>query len=303
MKNKLLQRQIRKFFAEADQLPDNLAGLFKIIGESYDHYEKDREMLERSIDISSSEMIELNNKLRKESDELKKANMELDKFVYSVSHDLRAPLKSMTGIVEITGEMSDDPIVHEHLEMLKSSISKLDTFIIDMLDCARNARADIKKEEIDFNEMLNDITNNLKHMSDNHREVSIDVNVVNNQKPFYSDKGRINVLLSNLISNAIRYQNPEISEPFVKIKVDTSDKEVNIIINDNGIGISNELHEKIFEMFYRVTENSVGSGLGLYLVKETVDKLQGEISVESKPGLGTKFSLNIPNLYSQQFPN
>lgn len=235
-------------------------------------------------------------------EELKKANLELDKFVYSVSHDLRAPLKSMSGIVEITAEISDDSMVHEHMGMLKSSISKLDAFIIDMLDSARNARADIKKEEINFSEMLNDITNNLKHMSDNHRMVIIEVNV-NDHKPYYSDKGRINVLLSNLISNAIRYQNPEISEPFVKIIVDTSDKEANIVINDNGIGISDELHDKIFEMFYRVTENSVGTGLGLYLVKETVDKLQGQICVESKPGIGTKFSLNIPNLYSQQNQN
>ncbi len=234
----------------------------------------------------------------KQKEELKKANAELDKFVYSVSHDLRAPLKSMAGVVEITEEISEDPMVQEHMGMLKSSISKLDNFITEMLDYSRNARAEVRKEEINFKQILDDITANLQHMSDNHRKVDISVKV-NSPKPFSSDKARINAVLSNLVSNAIRYQNPSVAEPFVNIEVNTDDAAATIMVQDNGIGISKELHQKIFEMFYRVTEDSVGTGVGLYLVKETVDKLNGAIIVDSEPGVGTAFNLTIPNLYFQ----
>jgi len=295
--NKLLERQLKKVLGDNNDLPEKYNGFLKVISDSYDHNEKDRKMLERTIELNSKELVELNQNLKVEKEELKKLNLELDKFVYSVSHDLRAPLKSMGGIVEITEEISEDPMVKEHMEMLKTSISKLDCFITDMLDYSRNARAEIRKEEIDFKELLNDITNNLKHMGGNHRLIKIEVDV-NHRNTFHSDTNRIKVLLNNLVSNAIRYQNPEIADPFVKINVDTSDIEVNIIVKDNGIGISKELHTKIFEMFYRVTENSVGSGVGLSLVKETVEKLNGKIVVDSEPGIGTQFSLNIPNLFS-----
>jgi len=232
------------------------------------------------------------------NEKLSKTNTELDKFVYSVSHDLRAPLKSMTGIIEITGQESEDPFVKEHMDLLQESISKLDRFIVDMLEYSRNAKSEIRKEKIDFQELLNDITRNLKYMCENQRPVEISLDV-QSESPFCSDKGKLSTVLNNLISNSIRYHNPESKDPFVRVKVKTTDKQVEIMVKDNGIGISKDLHDKIFEMFYRVTENSVGSGLGLYLVKETVEKLNGEIKVDSHPGVGTEFSLQIPNLFFQ----
>jgi signal transduction histidine kinase len=224
--------------------------------------------------------------------ELKKANHELDKFVYSCSHDLRAPLSSMLGIISISLEETSDPGMVEHLGMLKKSINKLDGFISDILDYSRNARTEIKKEEIDFKEVLSDLTNDLKHMNGNTVDIKTDIRT---ESPFYSDRSRINIVLNNLVSNAIRYQNPKINDPFVDIKVDTSDTETHIIVKDNGIGIPKEHQQKIFDMFYRVSKNSVGSGLGLYIVKEAIDKLNGRIEVESEPGQGTTFNVYIPN--------
>lgn len=232
----------------------------------------------------------------KQKEELKKANQELDKFVYSVSHDLRAPLKSISGVVSMTAEETTDDFTRENMEIIRESISKLDSFITDMLDYSRNSRADVKREEVDFKKMLNDITNNLKYMGDNNRMVELNVDVKSDTR-FCSDTGRIKIVLNNLISNAIRYQNPATNNPYVNISVNTSDKDAKITVKDNGIGIKKEQHEKIFEMFYRVTENSVGSGLGLYLVKETVNKLNGDIMVSSELGEGTEFTLCIPNLY------
>jgi signal transduction histidine kinase len=268
------------------------AVIFFICGLWAYHFKKYSEKhLELSFEVGRLQQEEVEKK------ELVKANMELDKFVYSVSHDLRAPLSSMAGVVVIAEEETQEPVVKENLNYLKGCIRKLDTFIGDILDYSRNSRTEIKKEEINFREVLQELTNNLKYMSANEeskKKINIEVDINENAK-FLSDRSRLNVVLNNLISNSIRYQDPKATDPFVNIKIDTSDTEANIVVRDNGIGISRELHEKIFEMFYRVSESSVGSGLGLYIVKETVDKLQGRIMVESEPGIGTAFKIHIPN--------
>ncbi|MCX6290222.1 MAG: PAS domain-containing sensor histidine kinase [Bacteroidetes bacterium] len=244
--------------------------------------------------VDVTERKEADEILKANNIELKKTNSELDKFVYSVSHDLRAPLSSMLGVVEISEEETTDPQLLEHFGLLKGSITKLDGFIHDILSYSRNSRLEVKKEEINFQEMLHDISNHLKYMSGNNRQIELKIHVTEG-KPFVSDKSRINVVLNNLISNAIRYQNPSADHPFVDVKIDMSDTETDIIIRDNGIGISKENQQKIFDMFYRVSENSVGSGLGLYLVKEIVDKLDGKIKIESELGKGTSFWVNLPN--------
>ncbi len=302
MFNKLLQRQIVKHIGNIDTLPESYILFFKSISESYDHYEKDRQMIERSMEISSKEMIGLTSKLRKEAeevqrvnDELNKSNLELEKFVYSVSHDLRAPLSSMKGMIEISEEETTDPLLLQNFSLLKGSVKKLDDFIQDILEYSRNSRAEIKKAEINFKEMLEEITNDLRHMSSNN-ERKVDISFeIHNQKHFISDKTRISMMLNNLISNAIRYQNPASENPLVNIQVNMTDTNTDIIVKDNGIGISEDNQKKIFEMFYRVSKNSVGTGLGLYLVKEIVDKLEGKIEIESEVGRGTAFYINLPN--------
>ncbi len=117
---------------------------------------------------------------------------------------------------------------------------------------------------------------------------------VSNGIPFYSDRSRLTIVLNNLISNAIRYRNPAEENQFVDVDVTVSKAGANIFIADNGIGIAPEHQEKIFEMFYRVSQRSMGSGLGLYIVKEAVDKLNGSVQVSSDVGKGSKFILYIP---------
>ncbi len=248
---------------------------------------------------NSQKQIDLSNEIGKiqeeENTKLQKVNSELDKFVYSVSHDLRAPLSSMKGVIELSEDETDDPAILKHFELLKGSVNKLDDFIQDILNYSMNARLDIKKQHIDLKEMLEDITNNLKHMSSNSKS-PVDITFeIDATKPFISDNTRISILLSNLISNAIRYQDPAKSNPSVDITINVTDAETGIRIKDNGVGISKEYHQKIFDMFYRVSENSVGSGLGLYIVKETIEKLNGKIHLESELGIGTTFNIFIPN--------
>jgi signal transduction histidine kinase len=234
--------------------------------------------------------------LLKSNDELKKSNKELDSFVYSVSHDLRAPLSSMLGVVGLCEMGALDPFMLKNVTLLKSSIKKLDGFIMDILDYSRNARLEIDCQEIHFTDLLTDISANLKFMgADEQKKVDIRT-TIRNGVPFYSDKSRIGIILNNLISNSIRYQNPQATDPFVEVNVDVSESAADIRVKDNGIGIDKENQAKVFNMFYRVSSKSIGSGLGLYIVKEAVEKLQGEIELRSEPGKGSEFSIHLPNL-------
>lgn len=234
------------------------------------------------------------NKREIENQELKTANYELDRFVYSTSHDLRAPLNSMLGLIEIAKDDTTEEITREHLKMLNRSAKKLDGFICDILDYSRNSRMEVNMEQINFRKLLNDITENLKFIGNNNRTIDFVIEI-SGETTIYSDRNRLITILGNLISNAIHYQNPKVSNPFVRIEIETSQTETKITIEDNGIGISEEMHSRIFDMFYRVSHESVGSGLGLYIVKEAVNKLNGEIKVQSQVGIGTTFLIKIPN--------
>lgn len=228
------------------------------------------------------------------NEELIKSNKELDRFVYSVSHDLRAPLASMMGIISLIQTECADKNVLGDIALLKNSASKLDTFIQDILDYSRNSRSKLHIKPVNFGELLHEVKNNLKHM-DTDSAVNIKIDVVADTA-FYSDPSRLSIVFNNLISNAVRYYNPKVTEPYVSVRVDIQKTNAIIIVKDNGIGIGKEHQEKIFDMFYRVSKKSVGSGLGLYIVKETIEKLNGIIKMESEPEQGTQFTIIIPNL-------
>jgi len=229
-----------------------------------------------------------------ENQELKTANYELDRFVYSTTHDLRAPLNSILGLIEIAEDDATDEMTLEYFKMIKGSAQKLDGFVCDILNYSRNSRMQVDNEQINFTELVNDVIQNLKFMGDSGRNVEFKIDITNNTS-IHSDKNRLLTIFNNLVSNAIRYQNHKITNPFVSIKIDSTETETNITISDNGIGIAKESHPKIFDMFYRVSSESVGSGLGLYIVKEAVNKLNGIITVESEIGTGTTFFIKIPN--------
>jgi signal transduction histidine kinase len=178
---------------------------------------------------------------------------------------------------------------------MKTSAEKLDGFILDILDYSRNARTEVNSEEIDFRELFNDVKTHLKFMGTGNRNVDVRL-VIESKRPFYSDRSRLSVVLNNLISNGIRYCNPVEGQPFVLLHVSSDDNGTTLSIADNGIGIDSKYHEKIFDMFYRVSQKSAGSGLGLYIVKETVEKLRGTLRFESEPGKGTKFIIFLPDL-------
>jgi hypothetical protein len=238
--------------------------------------------------------------LRKQNEELVKINQELDSFVYSVSHNLRAPLMSVLGLlrlaqIEVERSENDTKVLLSYFSMMEHSINKLDDTLKEILDYSRNARSEIKIEKVDLKHLLEDGFERLKyHEGSDQIEKIIEVK---DETLFYSDPYRLSVVLNNLISNAIKYRDVRKKNQYIKIQAHITPAMARIEFSDNGIGISKELLNKIYDMFFRATEKSEGAGLGLYIVKETIDKLGGRISTISNLGLGTHFILELPNRY------
>lgn len=234
-------------------------------------------------------------KLRKQNAELKKVNQELDNFVYRVSHDLRAPISSMLGLIDIiVNHEHEVDKIRELLMLVKKSLAKQDKFIKDILDFSKNSRLTVEPEEIDFQAFLEETISQFTH-DGQAAQVRYSLNV-EQPEAFATDKNRLDIVLSNLLSNAFKYVKAKGSAGEVKVSVFSRTEDVEIIIEDNGIGIDEEHMSRVFNMFYRATDNQPGSGLGLYIVREAVARLGGEVQLESKKGQGTKVVVHLPNL-------
>ena len=234
----------------------------------------------------------------KTEQQLINTNYELDSFVYKVSHDLKAPLRSMLGLINLSQKENTDDTVKLYLDMMIRSIHNMDVFIKDLTHFSRNSRMEVIRESINFQELITKIDNNLK-FEENARIVKIDYQI-NQNLLFYSDPNRIETIVSNLLSNAYKYHRFDSNNPYINIKIDVSEVKAVIEISDNGSGIADEYHNKIFQMFFRASEKSQGSGLGLYIVKSAIDKLEGTIGLHSIHGKESTFTVEIPNLLTRQ---
>jgi signal transduction histidine kinase len=236
-----------------------------------------------------------NDAMRKQYEELMKINKELDSFVYSVSHNLRAPLRSVLGLINLA-RMEDEKkgnTFKDYFNMMETSMHKLDETLKEILDYSRNSRQELCIEKIDIQQLLDD---NLEKMQFMPGSSSIDKQIsIREDAPLYSDKYRISVIFNNLISNAIKYYDPVKEHPTLNITIEVTKERARLEFQDNGIGIDKEYQDKIFNMFFRATQLSEGAGLGLYIVQEAVEKLKGTIVIDSELRRGTTFTIDIPN--------
>lgn len=223
---------------------------------------------------------------------LLKTNTELDRFVYSTSHDLRAPLTSVLGLINIIAHTQNPEEAKRYLGMMKDRVHSLDKFIKDITDYSRNNRLEIIREKIDLSEMAREIWESLRYSPD-ASNINFEIDIPEGQV-IETDKNRLRIIMSNLISNAMRYHDSRKDDRFIRLKHQTNGRVFYLKVEDNGQGIAPELHHKIYDMFYRGNEQSKGSGLGLYIVKETLSKLAGSIHLESAPGIGSTFTVKLP---------
>ena len=234
--------------------------------------------------------------LRRQNEELIKINQELDSFVYSVSHNLRAPLMSVLGLINLVQleNKNGDRTMNNYFGMMQHSIHKLDETLKEILDYSRNARSDLKISEVDVRKVIEDSFERMKYIEgsdDISKTVEMDGHF-----SFHTDAFRLTVIINNLVSNAIKYRDVHKYHSELVVTATITDSDLNLTFRDNGIGIDSEYFPKLYEMFYRATERSEGAGLGLYIVRETVNKLHGEISVDSNLGDGTTFKVTLPDL-------
>jgi PAS domain S-box-containing protein len=224
--------------------------------------------------------------------ELQRANQQLDQVIYKTTHDLKAPLKSALGLINLADGGTDEERV-TYLKMIRKTLLKLDGLIAEMDDFFRNEKMAIQREKIDLNALIKDELEHLDY-SGGGKKIKIDF-ICDDDTEFYSDAIRVQTIITNILSNAIKYSDQKKSEPFIRINVSINEDFCQLRIIDNGIGIDQKYLDKIFDLFFRATEYAQGTGLGLFIVKDTIQKLKGHIEVTSTLGQGTSFMISIPN--------
>lgn len=242
-------------------------------------------------------LIAINTKTEKEiiakNELLAKTNTELDRFVYSASHDLRAPLRSLLGLIEVTRHTTNPEELEQCYSLMKDRVHNMDAFIKEIIDFSRNARQSIKKEPVIIFQAIQETIDDLK-FAKGLEQIYVRLEIPRDHQ-IVTDKSRFSVILHNLIGNAFKYCDAKKENQEVAIRVFPEGETTRIEIADNGLGIAAEHHDKIFEMFYRASEQSQGSGLGLYIVRETLTRLNGTIQLKSALGQGSTFTLRLPN--------
>lgn len=241
--------------------------------------------------IDFTEIKEFQLALEVKNNELKKTNHELDNFVYSISHDLRSPLLSLKGIISLLKIHDNNKEKAQKLVgMAENSVNRLDGTIQDILDYSRNTRLELKNTRFNLLKVIKEIIDDLKYGSKESVEFIIDYN---GEQEVLADKSRLNVLLKNLIGNSAKYTRADVAS-CVKVHVVNKENSLYVAVIDNGSGIKEEYKDKIFNMFFRGTNQGIGTGLGLYMCKEIVNKMHGFLNVDSELGVGTTFTVKIP---------
>ncbi len=243
---------------------------------------------------NAADLYFMRKELKEKNEKLQKMHSEMNKFVYSLSHELRGPLMSIAGVAKLAKlEMADIQVL-EYFDMIEQSTDKLDDYIFKMLDFYRSTKMDHKLGPIDFNEIMEQ---QLKAYREKFglEDFQVDVNI-DQQEKFFSDDAKIRVILNNLFSNSVQFQDEDKDQKIIKVSIQVGQDGAEILIEDNGIGIENKYIEEVFDLFTRATDQNVGTGLGLYMVKEAVEQLGGKIDIDSNPGDWTKVKVKLPSM-------
>lgn len=229
--------------------------------------------------------------LEDERQKLERAHKELDRFLYSTSHDLRAPMASIMGLTYLGKLEFAEEKARMFMELIEERIKKLDAVITDILNLSRTKRFEIKSEPIKLKQLLEDVVADIK-FNKNASAISLRYEPDENHV-IKSDYSQMKIVLSNLMANAVKYHNLNQADPYIRVAFRRFEDYVEIAVEDNGQGIQDSSLPQIFEMFYRASENTEGTGLGLYIVKEALDKIKGSISVASEFGKGSTFTIQL----------
>ena len=234
-------------------------------------------------------------KIRTQMTKVEQVNRELDRFVYSVSHDLVAPLKSIKGLTSLLKKDDNKDNTSEYISRIEESADKLDEFVKEILDYSRSTRKDLSLEKVKLEDIINEQIANHRFIR-GFDQLNFDLSGITVNE-ITTDVMRLRIILNNLISNAIKFTN-EKSEAKISFQSEKVNDRITITVEDNGNGIPPEHQDKIFDMFYRASIDNSGSGLGLFIAKEAVSSMKGSIKVETEVGVGSRFIVSIPDYKS-----
>lgn len=249
--------------------------------------------LELIVKERTSELRSQKERLKEANEELKTINNELDNFVYRSSHDLVAPLKSLRGLISVAGMSNNPDEIKEYFKLMNISINKLEEFIKSIMDFSTNTKKPLEIREIGMDSILDSIVEDLKFY-ENADKVEL-IRAYDSDFKIKTDPKRLNIVLSNLVTNALKYHDFKKDEPpYIKVSAKMENNSYVLVVEDNGSGIPEEYQDKIFDMFFRAHQGIEGSGLGLYIVMDTLSVLKGKIDFSSKVRQGTTFTVVLP---------
>ncbi|WP_338790818.1 PAS domain S-box protein [Bernardetia sp. MNP-M8] len=239
-----------------------------------------------------SDQVEAEEMLRQTLEELKVSNYELDQFVYKASHDLRSPLTSILGLLNIAEIDKENAL--SHIRMIRGRIHKLDEFVQSIINYSQTSNLETNYEPLRIEYLIH---KNIADLDFLPYANEIKFKIKSSQKgAVYTDNLRLNVILRNLLSNAIKFVDRTKKRSVIIVETALrEDKKFVLKITDNGVGIDKAYQERIFDMFYRGNETSDGNGLGLYIVRQAVEKLKGELKFASQLGKGSTFMVILPS--------
>jgi signal transduction histidine kinase len=231
------------------------------------------------------------NKIIEQNNSLQTINAGLDKFVYNVTHDLRSPVASLSGLIGLIDDETDLAQIRLYTSMMKESLHRQDKFIAEMLAFIKSKHTGVAKQECSLETIVDNVIALNSYKRDG-KEVKIykEISLTNIE----SDALKIQVILNNLVSNSVKYSDFKKPEQWVKVRTYKSNARAVIEVQDNGIGIRQKDQERIFDKFYLSGDNTRSTGIGLYLVKDAVTQLDGEIEVKSEPGVSSTFLVSLP---------
>lgn len=267
----------------------------KLVGlvNAYLHYDQVGEPVINWTVLDISRQSTSENALKLKNEQLEKVNHQMEKFLYSTSHDLRSPITSILGLVNLMRMDSRDPMINDYVSKIEKSTLRLDKIIKDIMSFSRTNYQRVSSERIDY-DLLSWTAINTYRSEPVFRKINFEVKI-NGAYPFFGDNERLEIIFDNIIRNSIHFYDANKSRPFIRIEVTLDKTFATLEFIDNGIGIGRKHLESIFNMFYKASHLSKGAGLGLYIVKETIQDLGGSIEVESEIGFGTVFRFKIPN--------
>lgn len=232
-----------------------------------------------------------NENLTKKNMDLHRLNTDLDNFVYTASHDLRAPITNLEGLLSLM-EIKIGPKVDEDerklIRLMRTSILKLNNTIESLVEVTKAQKnQDAARELVSFKEVLDDVKEEITTLIS---ESGAEIQATFNSKEISFTKAGIKSIIYNLLSNAIKYRAPE-RTPQIAIRTYREKDKTILSIKDNGLGLSKQQQARLFSMFRRFHSHVEGTGIGLYIVKRTMENNGGKIKVNSKLNEGTEFKL------------